>query len=102
VRFLIDSMLPPRVAELLVAAGHDATTPTQLGAHNLPDDVLVQLAGDRDRERQRLRCYHRLPGSTGPQGLVAGRVTGTDALARAGPMGERERRAGALGTLASC
>jgi len=44
VRFLIDSMLPPRVADLLDAAGHEATTPAQLGAHNLPDDVLVQLA----------------------------------------------------------
>jgi Domain of unknown function (DUF5615) len=49
VRFLIDSMLPPRVADLLGAAGHDATTPTQLGAHNLPDDVLVQLAASDER-----------------------------------------------------
>jgi hypothetical protein len=49
VRFLIDSMLPPRVADLLGAAGHDATTPAQLGAHNLPDDVLVQLAAADDR-----------------------------------------------------
>ena len=48
-RFLIDSMLPPRVAELLGEHGHDATTPTQLGAHNLPDDVLVQLAAAKDR-----------------------------------------------------
>ncbi len=37
-------MLPPQVADLLNASGHDATTPTQLGAHNLPDDVLVQIA----------------------------------------------------------
>jgi hypothetical protein len=44
VKFLIDSMLPPRVSDLLGAAGHDATTPAQLGAHNLPDDTLVQLA----------------------------------------------------------
>ncbi len=43
-KFLIDAMLPPRVAELLNEAGHDATTPSELGAHNLPDDVLVQLA----------------------------------------------------------
>jgi len=43
-KFLIDSMLPPQVADLLNAAGHDATTPVQLGAHNLPDEVLVQLA----------------------------------------------------------
>ncbi len=25
-------------------AGYDATTPSELGAHSLPDDVLVQLA----------------------------------------------------------
>ena len=37
-------MLPPRVAKLLVSAGHDAVTPAQLGAHNLPDDELVRLA----------------------------------------------------------
>ena len=48
-KFLIDSMLPPRVADLLGAAAHDATTPTHLGAHNLPDDVLVQLAAADDR-----------------------------------------------------
>ncbi|MGH2884529.1 MAG: DUF5615 family PIN-like protein, partial [Solirubrobacteraceae bacterium] len=47
--FLIDSMLPPRVADLLRAAGHDATTPARLGAHNLPDDVLVQLAAAEGR-----------------------------------------------------
>lgn len=43
-RFLIDSMLPPRSAELLEVVGHDATTPARLGAHNLPDDELVRLA----------------------------------------------------------
>lgn len=37
-------MLPPQVADRLEAVGHDATTPSRLGAHNLPDDVLVQLA----------------------------------------------------------
>lgn len=37
-------MLPPRVALLLADAGHEATTPTLLGAHNLPDDQLVTLA----------------------------------------------------------
>jgi hypothetical protein len=44
VKFLVDSMLPPRTAELLDAVSHDATTPTRLGAHNLPDDLLTQLA----------------------------------------------------------
>jgi len=48
-RFLVDSMLPPRVAELLEAGGHDATTPARLGAHNLPDDVIVQLAAAEGR-----------------------------------------------------
>jgi len=43
-RFLIDSMLPPAVVELLVTAGHDATSPYLLGAHNLPDQILIQLA----------------------------------------------------------
>ena len=42
-------MLPPRAAELLAAAGHDATTPAGLGAHNLPDEVLVQLAAAESR-----------------------------------------------------
>jgi len=37
-------MLPPDTAELLVAAGHDATSPVQLGAHNLSDDTLISLA----------------------------------------------------------
>ncbi len=48
-KFLIDAMLPPQVAELLNAAGQDATTPSQLGAHNLPDDMLVQLAAAEGR-----------------------------------------------------
>jgi Domain of unknown function (DUF5615) len=43
-RFLIDAMLPPSVVDRLDALGHVATTPTTLGAHNLPDEVLVQLA----------------------------------------------------------
>ena len=37
-------MLPPETAELLNASGHDATTPAWLGAHNLPDEVLIELA----------------------------------------------------------
>ena len=48
-KFLIDSMLPPGIAERLGTMGHDATTPAGLGAHNLPDDVLVQLAAAEDR-----------------------------------------------------
>lgn len=42
-------MLPLAVAELLGALGHDCTTPSMLGAHNLPDDVLVRLAGADER-----------------------------------------------------
>ncbi len=48
-KFLIDSMLPPRTAAELATLGHDATTPAGLGAHNLPDDMLVELAADEDR-----------------------------------------------------
>ena len=45
-RFLADSMLLPSTAGLLEALGHEATTPAQLGVHNLPDDVLARLAGE--------------------------------------------------------
>lgn len=43
-RFLVDAMLPPQLADELVARGHYACTPAGLGAHNLPDDVLIQIA----------------------------------------------------------
>ena len=43
-RFLIDAMFPPQVVDLLKEKGHDALSPIDLGAHNLPDDVLVQIA----------------------------------------------------------
>jgi hypothetical protein len=42
-------MLPPSVTVLLDAKRHDATTPQLLGAHNLPDEVLVRLASLEDR-----------------------------------------------------
>ena len=48
-KFLIDSMLPPVVAELLEAGGHEATTPAKVGAHNLPDEILVELATEESR-----------------------------------------------------
>ena len=43
-RFLIDSMFPPEVTQYLNAHSHDARSPVDLGAHNLPDDVLVEIA----------------------------------------------------------
>jgi hypothetical protein len=48
-KFLVNSMLPPDTVELLVAAGHDATTPAGQGAHNLPDDTLIALAAADSR-----------------------------------------------------
>jgi hypothetical protein len=48
-RLLLDAMLPPSVVDLLETLGHDCTTPSMLGAHNLPDDVLVRLARNDDR-----------------------------------------------------
>lgn len=48
-RFLIDAMLPPEIADQLNAAGYDAVTPSQLGAHNLPAGVLVQIVTAEDR-----------------------------------------------------
>jgi len=41
--------VPPGTAGRLAAIGHDARTPAGLGAHNLPDDVLLRLAADEDR-----------------------------------------------------
>jgi Domain of unknown function (DUF5615) len=43
-RLLVDAMLPPQVADLLKQHGHDSVTPVALGAHNLPDDVLIEAA----------------------------------------------------------
>jgi hypothetical protein len=37
------------VVELLDALGHDGVTPSMLGAHNLTDDVLVQVASAEGR-----------------------------------------------------
>jgi len=42
-------MLPSEAADLLSGAGHDAATPARLGAHNLPDEVLIELAGAEGR-----------------------------------------------------
>lgn len=42
-------MLPPATVERLEDLDHDASTPSMLGAHNLPDEVLVQLASAEDR-----------------------------------------------------
>lgn len=44
-RFLIDSMLPPDTCHRLIDIGHRAVTPTMLGADNLPDDTLIEIAG---------------------------------------------------------
>lgn len=44
-RFLIDAMLPPSTCGLLIDRDHEAITPTDLGAHNLPDDTLIEIAG---------------------------------------------------------
>ena len=43
-KFLIDAMLPPDICAMLRERGHDAVTPTDLGAYNLPDDTLIEHA----------------------------------------------------------
>lgn len=48
-RFLVDAMFPPQVAERLNAAGHDAVTPATLGAGNLPDEALIEIATAQQR-----------------------------------------------------
>ena len=47
-RLMIDAMLPPSTCGLLADGGHEAITPTDLGAHSPSDDVLIDIAG-RDR-----------------------------------------------------
>jgi uncharacterized protein with PIN domain len=44
VKFVLDAMLPPLAVGHLEAGGHDAVTPAGLGAQNLPDDALLQIA----------------------------------------------------------
>lgn len=41
---MIDAMLSPATCELLEELGHRAVTPQDLGAHNLPDEALVEAA----------------------------------------------------------
>ena len=48
-RFLIDAMFPPLVIEFLKERRHDAVSPADLGAHNLPDDVLIEVASAERR-----------------------------------------------------
>jgi hypothetical protein len=48
-RFVIDAMLPPSTCDLLTERGHDAVTPAILGAHNLPDQEIVELAAAQGR-----------------------------------------------------
>jgi len=48
-KFLVDAMLPPSVAERLNELGHDATTPTDHGAHNLSDDAVIEVASEEHR-----------------------------------------------------
>ena len=48
-RFLIDNALPPRLAELLVSAGHDATHVRAYGMHAASDEAIVSRAREEDR-----------------------------------------------------
>jgi predicted nuclease of predicted toxin-antitoxin system len=49
VRFLIDENLSPRVAELLVKAGHEAVHVRDLGATSAPDAEVLELAASQGR-----------------------------------------------------
>lgn len=48
-RFLIDNALPPRLADLLVAAGHDAVHVRAYDMHASSDDKILARAADEDR-----------------------------------------------------
>jgi predicted nuclease of predicted toxin-antitoxin system len=49
VRFLVDENLPPRLAKLLAASGHDAVHVRDLAAASAPDSAIMALAADQDR-----------------------------------------------------
>ena len=48
-RFLIDNALPPRLAELLVAAGYDATHVRSYGMHASRDIDILERAREENR-----------------------------------------------------
>lgn len=44
-KFLVDAQLPPRLCEVLQAAGHDVIHTSQLTAHNrTPDEIINQIS----------------------------------------------------------
>lgn len=48
-RFLLDQNLSPHVAQLLIAAGHDAVHVRTLGMSRAPDDDILRVALEQDR-----------------------------------------------------
>ena len=48
-RFLIDNALPPKLADFLVAAGHDAVHVRTYGMQANTDDVILARALEEDR-----------------------------------------------------
>ncbi|HKW98206.1 MAG TPA: DUF5615 family PIN-like protein [Bryobacteraceae bacterium] len=48
-KFLIDNALPPRLAVLLRASGHDATHVRELGLAHASDEVIFAKADEEDR-----------------------------------------------------
>jgi predicted nuclease of predicted toxin-antitoxin system len=48
-KFLIDNALPPRLAKLLSASGHDAVHVRDFGLAHASDEVIFARAGEEDR-----------------------------------------------------
>jgi predicted nuclease of predicted toxin-antitoxin system len=48
-RFLIDNALPPRLADLLLAAGHDAVHVRTYGMHTAKDEEILARSLDEER-----------------------------------------------------
>jgi predicted nuclease of predicted toxin-antitoxin system len=60
-RSLLDEGLSPRVAGVLIAAGHDAVHGREIGLMSAPDETVVQAALDDDRALVTIDTYFGRP-----------------------------------------
>ena len=98
-------MLPPQTTQLMNDRGHDTTTPEQHGAHNLPDDVLVDIATVEHRvivtENASDFATVRVPCPVRSQVMVATEIAGRATRGRPRPLGRHQPGTRALASLAA-